>query len=52
MQTALDLADATAGTTDRPPTYVAIAGNIGAGKSALTSVLADYFGWEIGRAHV
>ena len=26
--------------------YVAIAGNIGAGKSSLTRLLADYFGWE------
>ncbi|NNF56599.1 MAG: deoxynucleoside kinase [Rhodothermaceae bacterium] len=29
----------------RPKTYVAIAGNIGAGKSTLTEILADYFGW-------
>lgn len=29
----------------RPKAYVAIAGNIGAGKSSLTRVLADYFGW-------
>ncbi|MEL7360975.1 MAG: deoxynucleoside kinase, partial [Bacteroidota bacterium] len=26
--------------------YVAIAGNIGAGKSSLTRVLSDYFKWE------
>ena len=26
--------------------YIAIAGNIGAGKSALTRVLSDYFKWE------
>lgn len=26
--------------------YVAIAGNIGAGKSSLTRILAGYFGWE------
>ena len=45
MQTALDLPDTAAPTGERPPTYVAIAGNIGAGKSALTQVLADYFGW-------
>ncbi|HLT47084.1 MAG TPA: deoxynucleoside kinase [Rubricoccaceae bacterium] len=45
MQTSLDLPDAPAATAGRPPTYVAIAGNIGAGKSALTQVLADYFGW-------
>ena len=30
----------------RPKTYVAIAGNIGAGKSSLTTVLAEYFGWK------
>ena len=30
----------------RPKTYVAIAGNIGSGKSSLTGVLAEYFGWE------
>jgi len=30
----------------RPKTYVAIAGNIGAGKSSLTKVLAEYFGWN------
>lgn len=45
MQTALDLAAPAGTTTGRPKTYVAIAGNIGAGKSALTAVLADYFGW-------
>ena len=26
--------------------YVAIAGNIGAGKSSLTQVLSEYFKWE------
>lgn len=46
MQTSLDLADVPATAAERPHTYVAIAGNIGAGKSALTQVLADYFGWE------
>jgi deoxyadenosine/deoxycytidine kinase len=30
----------------RAKKYVAIAGNIGAGKSSLTSILAAYFGWE------
>ncbi len=30
----------------RPPLYVAVAGNIGAGKSTLTQILADTFGWE------
>jgi deoxyadenosine/deoxycytidine kinase len=29
-----------------PKKYVAIAGNIGAGKSSLTSILAAYFHWE------
>lgn len=31
-----------------PPSrkYVAIAGNIGAGKSSLTRIVSDYFGWE------
>jgi deoxyadenosine/deoxycytidine kinase len=46
MQTALALPDAPPATAERPRTYVAIAGNIGAGKSSLTQVLADYFGWE------
>jgi deoxyadenosine/deoxycytidine kinase len=46
MQTSLALPDAPPTTADRPRPYVAIAGNIGAGKSALTAVLADYFGWE------
>jgi deoxyadenosine/deoxycytidine kinase len=45
MQTSLALPDAPATPAERPRTYVAIAGNIGAGKSALTQVLADYFGW-------
>lgn len=29
-----------------PKKYVAIGGNIGAGKSSLTQVLSEYFGWE------
>lgn len=36
-------------TVEQPPTgkkYVAVAGNIGAGKSSLTRVLSDYFKWE------
>lgn len=36
-------------TAEQPPTgkkYVAIAGNIGAGKSSLTKVLSDYFKWH------
>ena len=43
MQTALPLAP----TETRPAqkVYVAIAGNIGAGKSTLTAVLGEYFGW-------
>ena len=44
MQTSLDLAGPPPA-AERPRTYVAIAGNIGAGKSSLTQVLADYFGW-------
>lgn len=31
---------------ERRRVYVAVAGNIGAGKSSLTEVLADAFGWE------
>lgn len=31
---------------ERPRKYVAIAGNIGAGKSSLTEVLGQSFGWE------
>ncbi|WP_022834571.1 deoxynucleoside kinase [Salisaeta longa] len=30
----------------RKKKYVAISGNIGAGKSSLTEILSDYFGWE------
>ena len=41
MQTDLDL-PATDGPQKR---YVAVAGNIGAGKSTLTQILADAFGW-------
>ncbi len=36
-------------TSEKPLTgkkYIAIAGNIGAGKSSLTRVLSDYFKWE------
>ncbi len=42
MQTDLDL-----GTDAAPkrPLYIAVAGNIGAGKSTLTQILADTFGW-------
>jgi deoxyadenosine/deoxycytidine kinase len=35
-----------AATTGPPRVYVAVAGNIGAGKSSLTGVLADYFRWD------
>ena len=45
MQTALDLPTDSMTESGRPKTYVAIAGNIGAGKSTLTKILADYFGW-------
>jgi deoxyadenosine/deoxycytidine kinase len=41
MQTALDLT----APRDGRPVYVAVAGNIGAGKSTLTQILADAFGW-------
>jgi hypothetical protein len=30
----------------RPKKHVAVSGNIGAGKSSLTDVLSQYFGWE------
>jgi deoxyadenosine/deoxycytidine kinase len=30
----------------KPSKYVAVAGNIGAGKSSLTGLLAQHFGWE------
>lgn len=43
MQTALDLVPPA--TRDDRPVYVAVAGNIGAGKSTLTQILADAFGW-------
>lgn len=33
-------------TRERDKKYVAIAGNIGAGKSSLTQILSAYFGWE------
>ena len=48
MQTDLDLAstDGTRADDDAPrKLYVAVAGNIGAGKSTLTQILADQFGW-------
>lgn len=31
---------------NRPKRFVAVAGNIGAGKSSLTKTLSEYFGWE------
>ena len=34
------------GAGERPRKYVAVAGNIGAGKSSLTEVLGQSFGWE------
>lgn len=42
MQTDLALADS----APRRKLYVAVAGNIGAGKSTLTQILADTFGWS------
>lgn len=46
MQTALDLpADAQADAPADRRVYVAVAGNIGAGKSTLTQILADAFQW-------
>ena len=49
MQTDLDLtppdADAAPDGEPKRPLYVAVAGNIGAGKSTLTQILADTFGW-------
>ncbi len=42
-----DMPDAGAlGDDARPVKHVAVAGNIGAGKSSLTGVLSEYFGWE------
>ena len=32
--------------TDRGKKHVAVAGNIGAGKSSLTQIISDYFKWE------
>lgn len=32
--------------TNQTRTFVAVAGNIGAGKSTLTTMLADHFGWQ------
>ena len=50
MQTALPLDPAPAAAADAPDApprvYVAVAGNIGAGKSSLTAVLAEYFHWD------
>jgi deoxyadenosine/deoxycytidine kinase len=38
--------DSTNGSAGAGKKYVAIAGNIGAGKSSLTRILSDYFKWE------
>ena len=47
MQTDLDLATPATADSDAPrKLYVAVAGNIGAGKSTLTQILADTFGWS------
>jgi len=43
MQTDLDLGQEAA---PKRPLYIAVAGNIGAGKSTLTQILADTFGWS------
>lgn len=40
------MSDATETPPAPPKKHVAIGGNIGAGKSSLTRVLSDYFGWE------
>ena len=40
------MSDATETSSAPPKKYVAIGGNIGAGKSSLTQILSDYFGWE------
>ena len=46
MQTDLDLTPPAEADAPAPrPLYVAVAGNIGAGKSTLTQILADTFGW-------
>ncbi len=49
MQTDLDLdppaSAADAAEVPKRPLYIAVAGNIGAGKSTLTQILADTFGW-------
>ena len=44
MQTDLDLS--TTDTGARRKLYIAVAGNIGAGKSTLTQILADTFNWD------
>jgi deoxyadenosine/deoxycytidine kinase len=47
MEPILDAAPTTRTVEGGPPrVYVAVAGNIGAGKSSLTTVLADYFRWD------
>ena len=46
MEAATEPTTATVAPTGPPRVYVAVAGNIGAGKSSLTGVLADYFRWD------
>lgn len=38
--------DSNSSSGTNPPKYIAIAGNIGAGKSSLTGLLAKHFGWK------
>lgn len=42
----MEATDRPATANDRSKKYVAVAGNIGAGKSSLTQILASYFQWE------
>jgi len=42
----MEATDPKSGPEAQPKKYVAVAGNIGAGKSSLTQILAGYFGWE------
>ena len=46
MQTQLDLDPTADPANPARPLYIAVAGNIGAGKSTLTQILADTFAWS------